>query len=66
MSNSDLDPANRALTGNQYQDGTKMTIETCLAFCESYAYNYGMIEYGDECCKCCSRIQKCDPFVDMN
>ena len=44
------DTANaRALTGDYYSDGTKMTDESCIAYCSGKKYGIAGLEYSQEC-----------------
>ena len=41
----------RALTGSAYTDGSKMTDESCVTYCDGLGYTYAGTEYSSECCK---------------
>ena len=41
----------RTLTGASYSNITGMTIESCIAYCDSQGFIYAGTEYSYECCK---------------
>ena len=41
--------ANRALTGDYYADGSKMTDEACISYCSGKKYAIAGTEYSQEC-----------------
>lgn len=48
FSNSDA-AGSRTLTGDGYADGTKMTDESCIAYCSGKKYAFAGTEYSQEC-----------------
>jgi hypothetical protein len=41
----------RSLYGAAYTDGTAMTEESCITFCNDKGYAYAGVEYAQECCE---------------
>ena len=41
----------RALNSANYNDGSAMTDESCINFCNGKGYNLAGTEYSAECCK---------------
>lgn len=39
----------RTLGGASYTDGAGMTIESCIAFCDSKSFTFSGVEYSDQC-----------------
>jgi hypothetical protein len=39
----------RTLSGASYSDNTAMTVETCIAYCDTQSYIYSGVEYSEEC-----------------
>ncbi len=51
MVRSDGAATGRTLNGPGYANGTAMTQESCVTFCDSQGYNFAGVEYSQECCK---------------